>query len=113
MLTLEQFLEMVDDDKFFTVTFVKRTNNMVRTMTARRGVKKGVKGVGHSFKPEDKNLLCVYDVNKMVEGTDNRGAFRMINLDALLSCKVHGQYYRWDYNERCFIEDVEPFKKGA
>jgi predicted CoA-binding protein len=51
-------------------------------MVARRGVKKGVKGVGMSFNPDTKNLFVVYDMQK-------RG-FRMVNLNTLIEAKVNG-----------------------
>ena len=42
ILSLEDFLADVNDGKMFTVTFVKKTDGELRTMTARRGVSKGV-----------------------------------------------------------------------
>lgn len=59
------------EDTFFSVHFIKK-NGELRKMVARLGVQKGVKGVGMSYNPTDKGLLCVYDVQKQ--------AFRMINI---------------------------------
>jgi hypothetical protein len=58
-------------------------------MTARRGVTKGVKGVAVDRAGEDtrNNVLTVYDMQKLEEGKDDKGAFRRINLDALVSLK--------------------------
>ena len=103
-MILEEFLNKVDNGKIFSVVFVKRTNNEVRTMICRRGVSKGVKGVGHSYKPEEKNLLCVYDMQKINEGSTERGAFRMINLETLISLKFEGVGYVWDKDLNKFTE---------
>lgn len=78
-------LESIQDGKIFSVKFVKRTDGTVRDMVCRLGVQKGVKGVGHSFDPKAKRLLCVYEMPK--------DQFRMINLTDLLAAKVEGQEY--------------------
>ena len=70
--------------KFFTVTFVKKDKS-IRKMTARIGVRKGVKGVGLKFNAEDKNLKVVWSCD-----AEN---FRMINLDTILSIKFKGKTY--------------------
>lgn len=66
----------------FGVTFIKRSTGERRTMSARLGVHKGVKGVGLAFEPKDHNLLCVYDMNH---------SFRMINLEGLLRVAIQGE----------------------
>ena len=53
------------DGKIFTVDFIKRTNGEPRTMNCRRNVQKGVKGVGLKFDPKEKDLLVVYDMQKL------------------------------------------------
>lgn len=62
--------------RFFRVEFVKRDGSR-RTMIARVGVRKGVTGKGLAFKPEEHNLMVVFDIQ--------RNAFRMLNLATLLS----------------------------
>ena len=62
--------------KFFTVTFIK-ANGEKRRMTARTGVKKGLKGVGKGWTKD--NVVDVYDVTIK--------AFRSINTDRVLSFK--------------------------
>ena len=64
--------------KFFTVTFIKK-DGTERKMTARVGVKKGVKGVGHSYIPSDKGLITVYAMDKL--------SFRMVDLNTVKSIK--------------------------
>jgi hypothetical protein len=95
-LTLEQFEEATASGKVFTVEFYKRTNGELRKMNCRRGVKKGVKGVGMKYDPKERNLLTVYDMQKLEEGATERGAFRMINLSDLKSLKLEGKVYSWD-----------------
>lgn len=77
-------------DKIFTVTFVKK-DGTVRVMNARRGVKKGVKGVGMSYDPYSKNLIPVYDMQK--------GAFRMINAETILEIKAEKETYKFKEGE--------------
>lgn len=67
-------------EKPFYVRFVKRTNGEIRHMVGMFGVKKGLKGVGHSFNPEKRGLLSVYDIVK--------GGYRFINLRTLLDVRV-------------------------
>lgn len=71
--------------KIFTVTFVKRSTGETRIMNCRKGVKKGVKGIGHSFSPSEKGLVCVFDMQK--------NAFRFINIETILSIKMDGVEY--------------------
>ena len=54
-------------------------------MTCRLNVKKGVKGVGLSFKPQDIGLMTVFDIHK--------GGHRFINLMTLESLKIRGNEY--------------------
>jgi hypothetical protein len=74
--------EFVSHNKIFTATFIKKDGS-VRVMNCRRGVKKGVKGVGMSYDPYQKNLLPVYDMQK--------GAFRMINISTIQELKSNKQ----------------------
>ena len=81
--------ELVKDYKgsqFFTVTFVKRTTGETRVMNCRKGVKKGVKGVGHRYNVADKGLICVRDVQKR--------AFRMIALESINGIEMAGKTYK-------------------
>ena len=62
---------LATNGRFFSVSFIKK-DGTERRMTARLGVKKGIKGVGLKFNPSDHNLMVVYDIHKR--------AYRMINL---------------------------------
>ena len=69
-------------------------------MTARRGVTKGVKGIippeVRREEDERNNVLTVYDVNKITNENDVKGAFRRINLDGLKSVRLGGVEWTWD-----------------
>ena len=65
-------------NKIFSVTFIKKDGS-IRKLVGRLGVRKGVKGVGMSFSPSEKNLMVVFDMHKR--------AFRMVNLQTILEIK--------------------------
>ena len=68
--------------KIFSVEFIKKDGER-RVMVCRRGVSKGVKGVGMSFDPKERGLFSVYDMKK--------GDFRFVPLDADRVIKVKGR----------------------
>jgi hypothetical protein len=103
-LTVEQFEAETAGGKIFTVEFHKRTTGELRKMNCRRGVSKGVKGTGMKYNPRERDLLTVYDMQKINEGTDEKGAFRMVNLSDLVSLKLGGKTYGWNAGKRVFIE---------
>jgi len=109
-LKLADFLEKTATGKVFTVDFIKRTNGEERTMNCRRNVQKGVKGVGLKFDPKAKDLLVVYDMQKVVQhadgSEDTKGAFRMINLSDLLGLRMEGKAYTWNSTTQEFVEKV-------
>jgi hypothetical protein len=69
----------------FGVTFVKRTDNTLKTMNARFGVTAALKGGKAAYKAADKGLMTVYD--------QNAAGYRTINLAALRSLTVDGEVY--------------------
>ena len=71
-------------DKIFTVSFTKKDGS-IRLMNARRGVTKGVKGVGLSYTPSEKGLVVVFDMQKQ--------AFRMINANTIHEIKADKNIY--------------------
>lgn len=113
-LSLEQFLDKTASGQLFSVDFVKRTDGQIRTMNCRRGVKKGVKGVGQAYDPKAKNLLTVYDMQKLDPSREDnkgkstedmeKGAFRNINLDALVGLRMSGKVYDWVHASGKFVE---------
>lgn len=113
-MTIQEFIEQTSDGRIFTVDFVKRTDNTMRTMSCRRGVTKGVKGVGMSYDPQAKNLLTVYDMQKLdpsaphnvgkSEDERTKGAFRNINLEALVALRMGGKSFNWNHQKGIFVE---------
>ncbi len=65
-------------NKIFTVTFTKK-DGTIRVMNARRGVTKGVVGVGLPYNAEEKGLITVYDMKIR--------QFRSVNVDTVQTVK--------------------------
>ena len=65
--------------KFFSVTFVRK-DGVLRKMTARIGVRKGVNGKGLAFNPRERDLMVVWDTRKK--------EFRMVNLKTISTMKI-------------------------
>jgi hypothetical protein len=80
-------IKMIKDTKgkFFTVTFIKRTDGSVRVMNARLGVKAYLKGGVLPYDPATKNLIPVFDIPKK--------EYRMINLDTITKLKIGSKEY--------------------
>ena len=77
--------------KFFSAVFIKK-NGERRLMLCRLGVKKGVKGVGLRFKPQDKGLMTVFDIHK--------DGHRFLNLMTLKSLKIRGNEYQVEQTDK-------------
>lgn len=69
--------------KFFTVLFTKRSDNTMRKMNCRTGVRKDLKGVGRAKKID---LITVYDMVKK--------EYRNINVSGLREIKIGGKNYK-------------------
>ena len=64
--------------KIFSCIFIKKDGEK-RKLIGRIAVKKGIKGIGHKFNPQEKGLRTVYDMQKR--------EFRFINLGAIKQFK--------------------------
>ncbi|MAH47762.1 hypothetical protein CMI37_18215 [Candidatus Pacearchaeota archaeon] len=71
--------------KIFSAVFTKK-NGEKRRMVCRQGVAKYVKGVGLKFKPEERDLIGVFDMHKK--------AYRFINVKTLEQLKTKGITYK-------------------
>ena len=71
--------------KIFSVVFTKK-NGEKRKMVCRQGVAKYVTGVGLKFKPEERDLVGVFDMHKK--------AYRFINVKTLEQLKIKGVNYK-------------------
>lgn len=76
---------LATNGKIFGVRFQKRTDNKIRTMSARLGVKKGLTGAGQKYDPKAKDLITVFSM-------DAKG-YRSIPLDGLLNVTIDGEDY--------------------
>jgi hypothetical protein len=82
-LTVRQVKPLVSDGKIFKCVFRKRTDGTERVMYCRTGVKKDQTGEGLAFKPDEYNLISVYDMEKK--------AYRFISLDDIRELHFHGE----------------------
>jgi hypothetical protein len=76
--------------KIFSAVFTKKDGEK-RKMVCRQGVAKYVKGVGLKFKPEERDLIGVFDMHKK--------AYRFINAKTLEQIKVKGITYIIEQNK--------------
>jgi len=81
--TAKQYI-YATNGKIFSAVFVKKDGE-IRKMVCRQGVYKYVKGVGLKFKPEERDLIGVFDMHKE--------AYRFINVKTLKQIKVKGIQY--------------------
>lgn len=84
MIDKVKIKEEISNGKIFSASFVK-VDGTNRSMVARVGVQKGVKGVGRKFDPEDKGLVSVFDMQKR--------QFRFINLNTTYHVRANGRDY--------------------
>ncbi len=86
----DAILKAGENGRIFTAIFIKRTTGERRTMTCRLGVKKHVKGVGMAYKPEDHNLIGVYDMQYAAQVNPEK-AYRMIDLESVMEIHSGGE----------------------
>ena len=84
IISPSEVIKIVGDGRVFSATFVKK-DGTIRVMNCRRGVSKGVTGVGLKFNPQDKQLLGVFDMQK--------DQHRFINLQTLSQIRAGGEVY--------------------
>jgi hypothetical protein len=82
-----QKLKKLLGNKFFNVTFLKKDGSL-RTMTARLGVSKGVKGTGKPRTTE--GLLVVNEQVRNDKGAFTGGQFRSLYIDKIQEIKFKG-----------------------
>lgn len=71
--------------KWFGVDVVTRIKGQVRTLKARGGVKKHLKGGELAFEPSKKRVLGIFDAVA--------GGYRFINLDGIVEVRTQGHRY--------------------
>ena len=80
---LDKIIE-ASNGRFFSVVFIKK-DGTTRTMVARLGVKKHLKGGQCTLDKEQ--YIIAYDMEK--------GGYRSINRDTIVSCKLDGVEYAY------------------
>jgi len=87
MITTDKAKKLMQstNGKIFGAYFIKKDSSY-RRMSCRTGVRKNLKGVGFRFKPEDKGLFPVFDMNKQ--------NYRFVNMNTLISLTVSHKYYK-------------------
>jgi hypothetical protein len=83
-ITRKAFDEIAGDGKIASADFIKKDGSL-RKMVFRTKVTKGVTGEGMKYNPSDYGLRTVYDMQK--------GAFRHINLETVISIRAKGEYH--------------------
>ena len=76
--------------QIFSAVFRKK-NGEKRLMNCRTKVRKYVKGIGLKFKPQERGLVTVFDLQK--------GAYRFINLETLEELNIGGVEYVVNQNK--------------
>ena len=82
----EQAKELIKESKglIFSTTFIKK-DNTIRTLTSRTGKQYTPTGKKQPYKPSDYNLIALYDMRKK--------AFRMLNLNTLITLSINKEKY--------------------
>jgi len=82
--------------KIFSTTFLKK-DNTIRTLTSRTGKQyKSKTGKKAPYKPSDYNLIALYDMRKK--------AFRMLNLNTLITLSINKEKYLIEQSEVSHFE---------
>lgn len=110
IITLKEAVEMIEaipNGQVFTVEFLKRTpdkatgERQIRKMNCRKGVSKGVKGIGRNFNPRDKGCFGVFDMKiaQRVKKLQKAGVevkdigHRLISIEGIRSIATNKQRY--------------------
>ena len=82
--------------KIFSTTFLKK-DNTIRTLTSRTGKQyKSKTGKAAPYKPEEFNMMPLYDMRKK--------AFRMLNLNTLITLSINKEKYLIEQEEVSHFE---------
>lgn len=90
IIGMDQAVEIIEGAKesgrVFSVRFVKRTDNTIRDMNCRGGVRKHLRGGELAYDPKKKRLVTVFDMQK--------GGYRSINCDSIMQIVVDGKTFK-------------------
>jgi hypothetical protein len=74
--------------RMFSLVFVKRSDGAERTITARVGTRVGQKNRGMRYRPRDKRLIVVFDMETLW--------YRSVPIDGIEAVVIEGKSYRVD-----------------
>ena len=87
--------QLIEENKstIFSATFIKKDGTH-RLLTARLGVKKGLKenAKPRPYDPSKYNLVCVYDM-ALAKQQQTPSPYRMININTLLTLNINNTKY--------------------
>lgn len=93
-ISREELIQKLKDTKgdFFTVKFIKK-DGTDRTMNARIGVKRYLKGGELRYDPIAKGFLPVWDAQAAKRGGSEDAGYRMVNTSTIYAANIDGQEY--------------------
>jgi hypothetical protein len=109
MKTTKQIINEIKKGKFCTIKFIKRSNNEIRVLTGRTGIKKGLTGKGSNYSFEAKNLLPITDIKIYNKTKDIKKSRRAIPIDNIVEVKINKQTY--NFNEIAINESIDKIKQ--
>ena len=84
----------------FVVAFYKRTTGELRVMKCRFGVRKHLRGGRKPYRDEDKNLITVFDMDKV--------GYRSIPFENIVEAKINGSHYVVKESPQCLKRALHP-----
>jgi hypothetical protein len=87
-ITPGQFRKLVKSGRVFSVTFIKRGDGSTRYMKCRVGVRAYLKGGDMSYRPAEKGLVTVFDMEKC--------DYRSVPVEGIIRVRIDGIDYQGD-----------------
>ena len=109
MKTTKEIINEIKKGKFCTIKFIKRSNNEIRVLSGRTGIKKGLTGKGSNYSFEAKNLLPITDIIIYNKTKDIKKSRRAIAIDNIVEVKINKQTY--NFNEMAINESIKEINK--
>ena len=102
-LTVQAFMERIENTEyFFSVRFIKRTDNKERVFRCRTGVKKFLKGGKPAYNFKEKNLVPVWIIPEDRRMNDLDNGYRAIPVENIREIRARGRH--WKVEDGGFIE---------
>jgi hypothetical protein len=97
VITTDEAAERIlnNKGKFFSVTFRKRSDRSLRTMTARTGIRRYVNGQGRSYDAASHKLLSVGEI---VGGRNVQ--YRVVPIEGIRKLRIGGKVFQVETSSR-------------